>query len=65
MQVSLDRFAQGLPDSVGQDAQPVMQCEVCGRDIYPGDGYYDTDQGLCCESEVCLAKLAGAVLKTA
>jgi len=65
MQVSMSRFAQGLPDTVGQDAQHVTQCEVCGAEIFPGDWFYSTDYGDCCEETECLVKLVGAELKEA
>ena len=39
MAVSLDRFAQGLPDP--QEAPVMAECAGCGGEIYPGEDVYD------------------------
>lgn len=65
MSANLDRFAQGLPDLVGREVEPVTRCEACGEPIYPGDEYYRTEYGDCCAETECLVKLTRAELREA
>jgi hypothetical protein len=62
MSTNLDRFSQGPPDRVAREVELVTQCEVCNRNIYPGDEYYSCDYGDCCADVDCLVALVGAEL---
>ena len=64
MQVCLDRFAQGLPDRVGQEAEPTAICIRCGQEIWPGDYYRGYDGESFC-GEACIASYIGATVQIA
>lgn len=62
---SLDRFAQGPADTVGDEPQAWAVCEMCRREIFPGDSYYDVEGIICCDDVGCALEAAGAKLKEA
>jgi len=64
--VSLDRFAQGLPDRQAQPIEIAGICEneKCNELFFPGDEYLDIDGYHYC-SEECALEALGARWVTA
>lgn len=61
MSVCLDRYANGRPDPQEYEPDPVGECYTCGQEFYEGDTALEMPDGsLCCCSDSCMAKWAGA-----
>lgn len=54
---NLDRFAQGLEDTVGKDLEVYTYCASCKGELYIGDDVIDVDSGVyCCNNLDCVLK---------